>query len=161
AQAEMDGIAAGIAAAFPDSNRGWGATLDPLRDRVVSPRLERTVLTLFAAALFILVIACANVANLTLTRLARRPKEIAIRASLGATGRQLAAQFLTESLVLSMAGGVLGFVLGRWLLEFLAAFMTGFGLPPEVQASADRRVALFTLGLSLLSALIFGMAPAW
>src|SRR5581483_7785432 len=161
AQAEMDAVAAGIAEQHPETNQGWGVTIDPLRDRVISPQLRQTVLILFVAVLFIQLIACANVANLMLARVTRRQREIAIRSALGASRWQLARQFLTESLMLSLAGGALGFQLGRWLLDLFSALMPRFTLPAEAQVAADRRVLLFTLGLAALSGLIFGLAPAW
>jgi predicted permease len=161
AQAELDAIAAGIAERHPDTNKGWGVTIDPLRDRVINPQLRQTVLILFGAVVFILLIACANLANLTLARVTSRQREIAIRAALGAARWQLVKQFLTESVLLSLLGGALGFALGRWLLDLFTALMPRFTLPAEAQVAVDRRILLFTLGLSVLSGLIFGLVPAW
>ncbi|MCI0388493.1 MAG: ABC transporter permease [Acidobacteria bacterium] len=161
AQAEMAAIASGIAALSPETNKGWGVTLDSLRNQTIRKELRQTVQTLFAAVVCVLLIACANLANLTLARAAARQKEQAIRAALGATRWRLIRQFFAESLLLAVAGTALGALLGRWLLNVFTALTPGGTLPAGAEPDLNWRALLFTLGISLLTALFFGLAPAW
>jgi len=112
ASAQMDGIGARIAQQYPDSNKGWGVQVDLFADTVVATELRRSLYVLLAAVGMVLLIGCANLANLTLARGAGREREVAIRASIGAGRWRLVRQFLTENVLLSVCGGVLGLVLG-------------------------------------------------
>jgi putative ABC transport system permease protein len=161
ARAEMDIIGAQIAKDYPDSNKGWGVTTDRFQDRVVNPQLRQSLYVLLAAVGSVLLIGCANLANLTLARGASRNREVAIRASLGAGRWRLVRQFLTESVLLSCCGGVLGFALGYAMLAGLRLMLPPFFLPREAAVQMDGRVLLFTLAIALLTGIVFGAAPAW
>ena len=158
ARAEMETISARLDQQYPDANAGWGATIIPLHERFVGD-VRSAMLVLLGAVAFLLLIACANVANLLLVRLTARQKEIAIRKALGATRGRLVRQFLTESLLLALAGGLLGTLLAVFGINILIALSPG-NIPRIGEASLDVRVLGFTLGLSLLTGIIFGLAPA-
>ena len=160
AEAAMDAIGARIAAAYPESNKGWGVTVERFEDRIVGPQLRRSLLVLLAAVGAILLIGCANLANLTLARGAAREREIAVRASLGAGAWRLIRQLLTENLLIAAAGGALGLGLGYAMIRGLILLAPPFSLPSEANVSIDPAILLFTLGVSLLTALLFGLAPA-
>jgi putative ABC transport system permease protein len=112
AQADMDAVTSHIAAAYPASNKGWGASVEPLKNDFLPPERIHNLWLLLGAVGFVLVIACVNIANLLLAKGAARRREIAIRSSVGANRRQIFGQFLTESLVLALIGGGLGIALG-------------------------------------------------
>jgi len=158
ARAEMDTISARLDQQYPDENAGWGATVIPLHERFVG-NVRPAMLVLLGAVAFLLLIACANVANLLLVRSTARQKEIAIRKALGATRGRLVRQFLTESLLLAVAGGFLGTLLAVLGIKVLVALSPG-NIPRIGEAGLDVRVLGFTLGLSLLTGIIFGLAPA-
>jgi len=160
AQAAMDATGARIAAAYPESNKGWGVTVERFEDRIVGPQLRRSLLVLLAAVGAILLIGCANLANLTLARGAAREREIAVRASLGAGAWRLVRQLLTENLLVAAAGGALGLALGYAMIRGLILLAPPFSLPSEADVSIDPAILLFTLAVSLLTALLFGLAPA-
>ncbi len=160
AQAEMDAIGARIAQAYPESNKGWGVKIDRLEDQVVGQDLRRSLLVLLAAVGAVLLIGCANLANLTLARGAAREREIAVRASLGAGTWRLIRQLLTENLIVAGAGGALGLALGYGMIRGLMRMAPAFSLPSEADVTIDTNILLFTLGISLLTALLFGLAPA-
>jgi putative ABC transport system permease protein len=160
AQAGMDAIGARIAAAYPESNKGWGVTVERFEDRIVGPQLRRSLFVLLAAVGAILLIGCANLANLTLARGAAREREIAVRASLGAGAWRLIRQLLTENLLVAAAGGALGLALGYAMIRGLILLAPPFSLPSEADVSIDPAILLFTLAVSLLTALLFGLAPA-
>ena len=161
AQANMDSIAANIARAYPKSNKGWGVSVEPLKDDFLPKDFILTLWLLLGAVGFVLLIACVNVANLLLAKGATRQKEIAIRAALGASRRSVFAQFLTENLVLALMGGLLGIALGVLALQALSAAMPPGTLPGEADLTLNLPILLFTLGASTLSGLLFGCAPAW
>jgi putative ABC transport system permease protein len=140
AQAELDGIAARIAADYPESNKGWGITIDPLAERVVSTRLRQSLYLMFGAVAAVLLIACVNLANLLLARSAARERELWVRLSLGAGRTRLVWQFLTESVLLSLIGGIAGCGLGAVLLQCLLAWMPPFTLPTQADVRLDWRV---------------------
>jgi len=161
ANADMDSVTRHIAEIYPVSNKGWGASVEQLQNDFISPELIKNIWLLMGAVAFILLIACVNVANLLLARGTVRQKEIAVRASLGATRRQLFAQFLTESLALSAIGGVLGIGLAFAMLRVIVVMMPPFTLPSEADVRLNLPVLFFTLAASLLSGILFGCAPAF
>ena len=159
AAAAMNTIAGRLAESYPKTNEGWGVNLIPLREELVG-NVRRFLLTLFGAVLFVLLIACVNVANLLLARAAVRQKENAIRAALGAGRLRLLRQFLVENLLLAGLGGALGLALAFWSLDALIALSPG-DVPGLAKATIDGRVLGFTLALSLLTTLLFSLVPAW
>jgi putative ABC transport system permease protein len=160
AQAAMDAIGARIAATYPESNKGWGVTVERFEDQIVGRQLRRSLFVLLAAVGAILLIGCANLANLTLARGAAREREIAVRASLGAGSWRLIRQLLTENLLVAGAGGALGLALGYAMIRGLILLAPPFSLPSEADVSIDPTILLFTLCISILTALLFGLAPA-
>jgi putative ABC transport system permease protein len=161
ANANMDSVTRHIAEVYPKSNQGWGAAVEPLQNDFISKDTIKNLWLLMGAVGFILLIACVNVANLLLARGTVRQREIAVRASLGATRGQLFAQFLTESLALSLIGGVLGVSLAWGLLKGIVALLPQFSLPSEADIRLNLPVLFFSLAASLLCGGLFGCAPAW
>ncbi len=160
ARAQMKTIAAGIERNYPDSNKGWSVTIDRFVDRVVDDSLRRSLWVLLAAVGAVLLIGCANLANLLLARGAWREREIAIRSALGAGRWRLVRQLLTESLLLSFLGGLMGVLLGFGLIAALKHWIPPFVLPAEADVHLDARVLLFTAGIIILTGILFGMVPA-
>jgi putative ABC transport system permease protein len=158
AQAEMETIAARLATQYPETNKDRGVNLIGLQSLLVE-RLRPSLLALFGAAGFVLLIACANLANLQLSRAIGRSRELALRAALGAGRGRLVRQLLTESLLLSLMGGALGLLLGVWGMDALAA-SSAVNLTPLVEVKLDRYVFGFTCGAALLTGVLFGLFPA-
>ena len=158
AQAEMTTIAARLEQQYPGTNTSIGAVVTPLHEQVVG-KIKPALLVLLGAVAFVLLIACANVANLLLARAAVRQKEIALRLALGASRARLIRQFLTESVLLASLGGIVGLLVSLAGLNLLKGF-----IPPNIsQAQAitvDGKVLIFTVLVSLVTGLIFGIAPA-
>jgi putative ABC transport system permease protein len=159
AQADTDVIAAQLEKQFPESNTGWNLRLVPLRERLVGSS-ETTVFILFGAVGFVLLIACANVANLLLVRAAARRKEIALRTALGASRWRIMRQMITESLLLAIAGGTLGALLATWGVDVLVR-LSGDSIPRTANVKIDATVLVFTLLISLVTGVLFGLAPAF
>jgi putative ABC transport system permease protein len=161
ARQQMKAIGARIAEQYPKSNKGWSVTIDRFEDQFINPNLRRSLWLLLAAVAAVMLIGCVNLANLLLVRGAARVREVGIRASMGASLWQLLRQFLTESLVLSSAGGALGLLLGFALIRVLKQSLPRYYLPAEANISLDMSVLLFTAGLVVFTSIIFGIAPAW
>jgi putative ABC transport system permease protein len=160
ARSQMDTLAAQFAKAYPDSNNGFGILVDLLGDVTVGPELRTSLYVLFAAAGMVLLIGCANLANLALARGVAREREVAVRASLGAGRGRLVRQFLTENIVLSLLGGVAGVGLGYAFIDWLRLHIPPYSLPSEANIQLDGRVLAFGLAVSVLTGLLFGLAPA-
>ena len=161
AQADMDSVTANLAHAFPKSNKGWGSFVEPLRNDFLPKERIQTLWMLLGAVGFVLLIACVNVANLQLAKGTTRQKEVAVRSALGATRRIIFAQFLTENIVLALAGGVLGVGVGALCLRGLIAIMPLGTIPSEADLKLNLPILLFSFVASTLAGLLFGCAPAW
>ena len=159
ARAEMDGIAKRLAEQDPTQNAGFGINVFPVSVENLGQDLRRNLLVMLAAVGFVLLIACANIANLMLTRAAARQKEMAIRKALGAGGGRLVSQLLAESLLLSGVGAILGLGLAHFGIKALVALRpAGLTRPEEIQLNLT--VLLFTILLSIVAGLFFGIVPA-
>ncbi|HEY5417517.1 MAG TPA: ABC transporter permease [Gemmatimonadaceae bacterium] len=158
ARREMAQISARLAESYPESNKDWTVTLVPLLDQIVG-KLRPALVALMAAVVFVLLIACANVANLTLARGYARAREVAVRGALGAGRRRIAAQMLTENVIIALFGGVAGVAiasLGVTLLRKIAPA----NLPRLDDIGVDGRALVFGIAASLVTALVFGVLPA-
>jgi putative ABC transport system permease protein len=158
AQANMDTIAANLEQQYPDTNAGNRVRIRPLLEIFVSD-VRRALWVLFAAVAFVLLIACANIANLLLARATARQKEMAIRAAMGAGRWRIARQLLTESVLLSLIGGSLGLLLARWGID-LILFISPNAIPRAREIGLSWEVLAFTIGVSFLTGILFGLVPA-
>ncbi|HEX8087320.1 MAG TPA: ABC transporter permease, partial [Blastocatellia bacterium] len=158
ADAEMAAIAARLEESYPKTNAGWGANVIPLHESIVGD-VRAPLWILLGAVCFVLLIACANVANLLLARAASRRKEVAIRTALGASRPRIIRQLLTESLLLSGTGGAAGLLLAVCGTRLLVAISPD-DIPRLSELNLDGRVLVFACAVSLLTGLVFGLAPA-
>jgi predicted permease len=158
AEADMGNVARNLAAAYPEVDKGLGAKLVAMKEDLVG-NVQPLLLVLLGAVGFLLLIACANVANLLLARSIGRSREFAIRAALGASQTRVIRQLLTESILLAGLGGALGLLLAFWGTKAVLGTLPA-ALPRASEVSMDSRVLLFTLGASLFAGILFGLAPA-
>ncbi|MGB6685600.1 MAG: ABC transporter permease [Candidatus Acidiferrum sp.] len=158
AVADMSSVGVNLAAAYPETNKDTGVTLVPLKTDVVGS-VRGILLVLLGAVSFVLLIACANVANLLLARATRRSREFAIRSALGASPGRVIRQLLTESVMLAIAGGAIGLLLAKWGTRALLAALPET-LPRVEDIGIDGHVLLFTVGISVLTGIVFGLVPA-
>ena len=158
ARADMNRIAENLAAAYPEADKGTGVSLIPLKADVVS-NVKGILLVLLGAVSFVLLIACANVANLLLARSTGRTREFAIRAALGASPARVIRQLLTESVLLGIAGGCIGLLLAKLGVRVLLATLAT-NVPRSEEIALDSHVLFYTLGISVLTGIVFGLIPA-
>jgi predicted permease len=158
AQAEMDVIARQLSRAYPATNTGWGVTVQPVHELILG-NVRAPLMLLMSAVAFVLLIACANLANLLLSRGVARGRELAVRFALGASPWRLIRQLLTESLGLALIGGIIGLVLALWVAELIAR-LNGVPIPRLAQVRVDPAVLAFTFLVSALTGLVFGAVPA-
>jgi predicted permease len=158
AKADMDGVAQNLAVVYPEADKAVGITLVSMKEDIVG-NVQPFLIMLLAAVGFLLLIACANVANLLLARSMGRSREFAIRAALGASHARVIRHLLTESILLAGLGGALGLLLAFWGTKAVLGTLPG-ALPRANEVALDSRVLLFTMALSLFAGIIFGLAPA-
>src|ERR1700735_1431011 len=161
AQADMDAVTTLIAAVYPATNKGWGESVEPLKNDFLPPERIRNLWLLLGAVGFVLLITCLNIANLLLAKCAARQREIAIRSSVGATRSRIFGQFLTESVVLALLGGGLGVAVGVGLLRGILSIVPDGIFPSRANFELDVHVLLVALAATTLAGLFFGCAPAW
>jgi putative ABC transport system permease protein len=159
AQSELNVIAKRLEAQYPETNQGRGIAIVPLAQEVVPAPIQRLVMLLFGAVIMVLALACANVANLSLARMTLRQREVAVRAAIGASPFRLVRQFLTESLFLSLAGGIAGLILAWWILKRLIVSAAPY-LPRAHEVALDWRVFAFMLAVCALVGTAVGAVPA-
>ncbi len=160
AQTEMSAIAGHIAEQYPVVKKGWSATVDRYVDRLVVGQLRLSLIVLMSAVVAVLLIGCANLANLLMARATLRSREIALRLALGAGRVRVIRMLLTESLLLAIGGAIIGIALGYWLLNRIQGLLPPFYFPPEANVAMDGRVLLFLVGITILTSVAFGLAPA-
>jgi putative ABC transport system permease protein len=161
ARAEMAAVSDALAEETPATNKGHRATVDPLRERLASRELRLTSLLLLGVVAFVLLMCCANVANLLLARTSARARELAMRSALGAGRPRIVRQLLTESLVLAGLGGVFGMAVGATILKAAPSIVPPGLLPQSVPLAFDQRVLVFSVATTFSIAILYGLAPAW
>jgi putative ABC transport system permease protein len=160
AQASMNVIGARIAKDYPDSNKGWGVIIERYADTLVGAELRTALLVLMFATGLVLVIGCANLANLALARGVSREREVVVRASLGAGRWLLVRQFLVEHVLLAVCGGALGIFIGYLTMKGMLLLLPPFPFPREIEIGIDARVLLFAMAVAIVTGVLFGLAPA-
>jgi putative ABC transport system permease protein len=158
ASAELATIAKRLAVQYPESNTGFGGMAVPLQEQIVG-KVDKPLYAMFGAVVLVLLIACANVANLLLVRASARESEMAVRTALGAARKRIVRQLITESLILSAAGAALGVALASWAVAGVVAFGPA-GLPRLHEVAIDRSVLAFTALVAVLTGILFGLVPA-
>ena len=161
AQAELAVIAERLTREHPEANQGAGVIVEPVRAGIVGNDLQTTSIFLLGVAGSVLLLCCANIANLLLARLTARAREIAVRSALGAGRSRVVRQLATESLVLAVTGGALGIAAGAAIVNAAPALIPAGLLPAAVTPEFDPRVVLFGLAVALVAGVAFGVAPAW
>jgi putative ABC transport system permease protein len=160
-QAEIEAVAAGLAREFPDTNADRSVRLEPLHEAVFGTELRQTSILFIGVVGLVLLMCCANVANLLLTRATVRQREFALRAALGADRRRIIRQLIAESLSLAVIGGALGLAVGAAILRVAPSLMPEALLPTVLTLAIDARVAAFSAVMVMIVGLLFGIAPAW
>ncbi len=159
AQADMNVVAANLAKQYPDSNTSNGIRIRTMMEVMVGDTVKSTLWILFGAVAFVLLIACANIANLLLARATSRRKEMAIRAAMGAGRWRIARQLLTESILLAVVGGGLGLIIARLMVRWIL-YVSPTAIPRSREITLDWKVMAFTVGVSLFTGILFGLVPA-
>jgi len=159
ARADMAIVTQNLSAAYPDANKGVGTTMVPL-DQAVTGQVRPYLLALVGAVAFVLLIACANVSSLSLARAVSRRREFAVRVALGANQARIVRQLVTESVVLALAGGALGLLAAMWGTRAALAALPA-AIPRASEVGVDPYVVAFTVAVSVLAGVLFGLAPAW
>jgi putative ABC transport system permease protein len=160
AQQEADAVAAALAAAYPDSNNGWGALIQPMREWAIGDDVQLIILTMMGAVTMVLLIACFNVANLMLARASTRSREMSIRAALGAHRGQILRQLLTESVIVGLLSVPLGILCAYGGLKLMDLSIPPDEIPYFIHWSLNVRAMLYAVGVAALTGIVFGLAPA-
>ena len=161
ARADMGLVAQNISFLSPETNKDWSVTIEPLHEAIVGDELRLTSVVLAGVVTFVLLIACANVANLLLVRGAGRTREFAVRAALGGSRNRILRQLMTESVLLAMMGGAAGLALSWAMLQVAPSIVPPGTLPESVALTFDARVTGYALAVTLATSLLFGFTPAW
>jgi putative ABC transport system permease protein len=161
AQSDLAAVADGLAREYPNTNGGRSVTVEPLHDAMIGSDLKVTSMLFLGVVGFVLLICCANVANLLLARATARARELAVRSALGAGRRRIIRQLLTESVALSLIGGAVGVAVGWAILRVAPTLIPEGLLPATVTLTFDTRVVVFCMAAALAVGVLFGIAPAW